>query len=182
MNVRAVAGIWLTFKGRSPPGAGLSQWLFVWRTFTRTASTLLYFPLGNILVQPLSAPFVVKCLIGSPMIKHGFVLHVLDGVQVFWYYCIWNPDTVESRSVGWTADLFLCYSPFLTCGQSHEVKWELEAGAETCQVWGQNPFDTDVIYAKVTHRPSRTMIRADVRQWDVGVRACCGWERSHSKS
>lgn len=109
MNVRAVAGIWLTFKGRSPPEAGLSQWLFIWRTFTRTASTLLYFPLGNILVQPLSAPFVFKCLIWSPMIKHGFLLHALDGVQVFWYYCIWNPDTVEFRSVGWTADLTCSY-------------------------------------------------------------------------
>lgn len=74
-NIRNIPGTWLTFNDKDLLDGSHSE-------IKATTFTFLYFSPDTIWNPPLSAPFLVKYLLASLMVKGGFVFYILYAVQI----------------------------------------------------------------------------------------------------
>lgn len=134
------------------------------------ASILLYSPLANILVPSLLAPYLSKYVIESLRVKCRFALHTLD----VGFLLLLTPESglwFELQTWSYVILLFDCDIPLRS---NENPKWEQRSVRVKDGI-----HLTWVLYEG---RDSGTIIRAEVRERDVDIRACCAWERSHWKS
>lgn len=134
------------------------------------ASTLPYFPPANSLVLSLSAPFLSKYLIESLRFKCRFVLHTPD----LGFLLLLTPESGLWYELQTWSYVILLYDCDIPLRSNENPRWEQRSVRVKDGI-----HLTRVLYEG---GDSGTMIRAEDRKRDVGVRAGCAWERSHWKS